>query len=193
VRRTGRRGKPLVWLLPPAALVGAVALVAYLGFGYHPVSTTNAFALGPATLELVPVEPAPGSGNKHVWLMSRATAGSAVIRFELRNDAPFPVTVETERDGPRWGRELVVEESGRWTLVDRVRVSAGSVREVGLRFVVDEGECGRGMWGSTAWSESARLRVRYLGVYRRTDTVELPFAWAMACERELPPAYDGDW
>ena len=190
--------------LRPAATIAAGALVVtvivaaglYVWLGsYAPLRALDTgFAPGPGIG--ADVQPAPGSGGRPVFFPSRRPRFDAA--FTLHNRGRFAVTVtglaRAAPGPPPWlgAVQLLATTSstasadpGELAPFRGLRLAPGDSAIVVLRFGL---RCAGATSGSPdVYTSGVRLRYRYLSLFRRTETVRLPFAVTLRCVCGPPP------
>lgn len=146
------------------------------------------------------VDPAMGSGGKPVLFPEMRPGGTYYAGFTVENSGRFDVTIEGT---PAHDRSLLTllhvsdvrtappspatARRSEWTLVplDRLRVPSGEERSlwVGFRLHACAAKFSEGTSMST---DVVRLRYSYLGVFRKTAPVEMPYAVTARCGGNLP-------
>jgi hypothetical protein len=146
----------------------------------------------------VTVDPASGSGGKPVYFPRYRPNGQFSIEFNVTNTGRFDVTVEGFPREPVVGaiflptRVRVLHKCCSATdgvsVVDErrpVRIPAGAARtlRVDYRIVARclSGGAPPAGAGGRSGTDRIRLRYRYLGVFERTASIELPMALTLAC------------
>ena len=177
-------------------VVAALGVWLWLG-SYAPLRALDSgFAPGPGIG--ADVQPVAGSGGRPVFfpLAHRRTFDAA---FTLRNAGRFAVTVtglEPSKPGPTpyLGAALLLATTSSAASADpsqlapfgSLRIDPGDSAIVVVRFILD---C-KGATAATpdVYTSGVRLRYRYLSLFRRTETVRLPFAVTLRCVGGPPPA-----
>jgi hypothetical protein len=170
--------------------VGVGAIVLWLRT-YTPLdSAGGAFAPGPGVGAVI--EPAVGSGGKTVFFPAYRHGTPFVASFTLHNSGHFGVTVEgLEAPAaaiPPWvGPEALLTTAsvsqtapvGHTAAFQSLSLSPGDTAVVVVRFKL---VCPRGGGRvASVYSDSVKLRYRYLRWFERTQTVRLPFAVTLRC------------
>ena len=170
--------------------VGLAAVVLWLRT-YTPLdSAGGAYAPGPGVGAVI--EPATGSGGKSVYFPAYRHGAPFLASFTLHNSGHFSVTVEglsAPAPGiPPWvGPEALLTTSsvsstapvGHTTPFQSLSLSPGDTAVVVVRFRLS---CpAHGGRVAAVFSDSVRLRYRYLHWFERAQTVRLPFAVTLRC------------
>lgn len=181
-------------LVVAALVVVAVAAVAAIVFWlrtYTPLDTAGGgFAPGPGVGAVI--EPAVGSGGKTVFFPAYRNGRPFVASFTLHNSGHFSVTLE--------GLSAADPESAPWVgpqsllTTDSVSTSAPvshtgpfqplslSPGDTAVLVVSFRLSCPKRQGREpSVFSDSVRLRYRYLRWFERTQTVTLPFAVTLRC------------
>lgn len=190
-----RRALPIAAGTVVAAAAVALGLWLWLG-SYAPLRALDTgYAPGPGIG--ADVQPVSGSGGKTVFfpVAHRHTFDTA---FTLHNTGRFAVTVtglEPSKPGPApyLGAALLLATTSATASADpgqlapfgNLRIDPGDSAIVVVRFVLD-------CIGATAaspdvYTTGVRLRYRYLSLFRRMETIRLPFAVTLRCAGG-PPA-----
>jgi hypothetical protein len=122
------------------------------------------------------VEPTYGSGGKSVFIPAYEAGRDFDVTFTLRNTGRFAVTLTGLEPGSGPVAPHTLRPSGH------VRIDPHDAALVTVRWRLD---CPSAR--TQAASDRVRLRYRYLSLFRRTGTVELPFAVTLRCSGG-PPA-----
>jgi len=177
-------------------VVAALGVWLWLG-SYAPLRALDSgFAPGPGIG--ADVQPVAGSGGRPVFfpVARRRTFDTA---FTLRNTGRFAVTVtglERSEPGPTpyLGAALLLATTSSTASADpsqlvplgRLRIDPGDSAIVVVRFGL---RCVGATSGSPdVYTSAVRLRYRYLSLFRRTETVRLPFAVTLRCVGGPPAA-----
>ena len=177
-------------------VVAALGVWLWLG-SYAPLRALDSgFAPGPGIG--ADVQPVAGSGGRPVFfpVARRRTFDAA---FTLRNAGRFAVTVtglEPSKPGPTpyLGAALLLAttsstasaDPGQLVPLGSLRIDPGDSAIVVVRFGL---RCAGSTSGSPdVYTSAVRLRYRYLSLFRRTETVRLPFAVTLRCVGGPPPA-----
>jgi len=191
-----RRRHPLrIAGLAAGGLVVAVAVVAaglYLWLrAYAPLAAESA-GFAPGAGIGADIQPVAGSGGRPVLLPAYRRGRPFDVAFTLRNDGRFDVSVDglapdPPRAAPGVGPVQLLATSSGTASADpgdelpfqSIRLARGDSAILVLRYRL---RCG----GSTApehdvYSDSVRLRISYLSIFHRTQTVALPFAVTLRC------------
>ena len=154
-----------------AAVVALAALAVFLWLrAYAPLDARGPFAPGPGLS--ADVEPTFGSGGKPVLVPAYRRGRSFETTVTVHNGGRFAVTltgIEDERGalaagGPIHDLRLSPHDSASIVVDWRLACAGG-------------GQFSR---------DAVRLRYRYLSLFRRTATVELPFAVTLRCPEGAP-------
>jgi hypothetical protein len=180
----------LVAALIVVAVVAVAAIVLWLRT-YTPLDTVEGgFAPGPGVGAVI--EPAIGSGGKTVFFPAYRKGSPFVASFTLHNSGHFTVTVEglsaADPESPPWigPQSLLTTDSVSTTApvshtgpFQPLSLSPGdsAVLVVSFRLTCPKRQ-GR---EPSVYSDSVRLRYRYLRWFERTQTVTLPFAATLRC------------
>jgi len=149
------------------------------------------------------VEAEPGSGGRDV-VYPRFRAGHDYwVGFTLRNHGPLDVTVlglvvpdlpgaATVPQDLRAAPHPAVDEAfgGQNMLEETVPVSRLRIRSHGARFVwvgFRMQTCYHHDRGGTESHTDVAFRIRYLGIFARSQRVELPTVVSIRCGRQFPP------
>jgi hypothetical protein len=156
-----------------AVVAAAVSLVLWLRT-YAPLAAAKPITPGPNLG--ADVEPTFGSRGKPVLIPAYKAGTTFDVTFTLRNTGRFGVTLT----GLEAGRGALAPAALRPGA--HVRIDPHDAALVTVRWQLD---CTH----TTAQfaSDRVRLRYRYLSLFRRTETVELPFAVTLRCSGG-PPA-----
>ena len=164
------------------AVAGVVAVVAIAAIGlflwlraYSPLQALGAGTYRPGPSLGADVEPTFGSGGKTVFIPVYRKGRLFKTTLTLHNGGRFAVTI-TGLGGPQAG--AVTADS-----VTRLRLEP---HQSALVVVLWRLRC-RTAATTQASSDTLRLRYRYLSLFRRTQSVELPFAVTLRCSGG-PPA-----
>ena len=178
------------------AVIVAAGLYVWLG-SYAPLRALGTgYAPGPGIG--ADIQPVAGSGGRPVFLpvARRRTFDTA---FTLRNTGRFAVTVaglEPSKPGPTpyLGAALLLAttsstasaDPGQLVPLGSLRIDPGDSAIVVVRFGL---RCAGSTSGSPdVYMSAVRLRYRYLSLFRRTETVRLPFAVTLRCVGGPPAA-----
>jgi len=169
------------------AVLGAVAVFLYLR-SYAPLdASARGYAPGPGLG--ADVEPTFGSGGKPVFIPGYKKNRPFDTAFTLHNGGRFRVTVTglADRVGPDetlGPLKLLVTDSasaspdpGHLHRFHRLQLDAGDTAILVVRWAL---RCRPGSAAQTA-ADSVRLRYSYLSVFKRSQTVRLPFAVTLRC------------
>lgn len=129
------------------------------------------------------VEPTFGSGGKPVYIPAYRKGGSFDATFTLHNTGRFGVTVTGlagEATGPL--APAAVLDPGRRRPISDLRIDPHETALVDVRWRLD---CRPGTPHEVS-SDRVRLRYRYLSLFTRTESVELPFAVTLRCSGGPP-------
>lgn len=171
-----------------AAIIAAAAVVVFLWLGaYAPLNATRSsdFAAGPGLG--ANVQPTFGSGGKPVFIPAYRKGRPFDTAFTLENTGRFAVTLLGLAPPPDAGAlraQAVLASDGATASADPAQLHAlGSLRLephdtaiVDVRWRLD---CAKSS-GEIA-EDRVRLRFRYLSLFTRTESVELPFAVTLRC------------
>jgi hypothetical protein len=176
------------------SLVVAAGLYVWLG-SYAPLRALGTgYAPGPGIG--TDVQPVPGSGGRPVFFPARRRAFDAA--FTLHNRGRFAVTVtglaRATPGRPPWlgATELLATTSSTASADPSelvpfrgLRLAPGDSAIVVVRFGL---RCEGATAGSPdVYTSGVRLRYRYLSLFRRTETIRLPFAVTLRCVGGPPP------
>jgi hypothetical protein len=168
-------------------VVGAVAVFLYLR-SYAPLdASARGYAPGPGLG--ADVEPTFGSGGKPVFIPGYKKNRPFDTAFTLHNGGRFPVSVtgladQAQKADALGPLRLLVTDSvsasadpGHLHRFHRLQLDAGDTAFLVVRWAL---RCGPRSPAQTA-ADSVRLRYSYLSVFKRTQTVRLPFAVTLRC------------
>ena len=151
-----------------AVVAGAAALGLFLWLRtYAPLAARLPATPGPGLA--ANVAPTFGSGGKPVFIPEPAGRRSFQMTFILANTGRFAVRLVGLADGPAGAVAPADVTSGI-----RLAPHDTSLVTVSWRLV-----CRKGV--TQAASDRVRLRYRYLSLFTRTESVELPFAVTLRC------------
>ena len=164
-----------------AAVVSAVAVVAAIVVvvlllwlrTYDPLAAGYPVTPGPGLG--ASIEPALGSGGKPVFVPAYRRGRSFEVTLTLANRGRFAVTLlglGRDAGGP------VAPE----TVTKNLRLEP---KQTSLVTVTWKLTCPRGV--QEAYADRVRLRYRYLSLFTKTASVELPFAVTLRCRGGPPP------
>jgi hypothetical protein len=164
-----------------ALVVSAVAVVAGLAVlalflwlrTYDPLDAAYPVTPGPGLG--ANIEPTLGSGGKPVFVPAFRRGRPFQVTLTLANHGRFAVTLlglEGTADGP------VAPES----VTKDLRLDP---KQTALVTVTWKLTCPKGV--QQAYSDRVRVRYRYLSLFTRTASVELPFAVTLRCRGGPPP------
>jgi hypothetical protein len=151
-----------------AVAAGAAALALFLWLRtYDPLAATYPVTPGPGLG--ASIEPTLGSGGKPVFVPAYRRGRSFAMTLTLANRGRFAVTLlGLGRTAPGAVRAESVTE--------RIRLDP---KQTSLVTVTWRLACPSGV--RQAYSDRLRLRYRYLSLFTRTASVELPFAVTLRC------------
>jgi len=162
-------------------IVGAVVLGLFLWLRtYAPLGASTPYEPGPGLG--ADVEPTFGSGGKTVFIPAYRKGRPFDAQVTLRNDGRFAVTVTGIQSpgGPLSPAQLL--DPSHDTPLRNLRLDPQDTALVVVRWTLDCSHTGR-----QVTSDRVRLRYRYLSMFTRMQTVELPFAVTLRCSGG-PPA-----
>ena len=158
---------------------------------YSPlVALDSGFAPGPGIG--ADVQPVSGSGGRTVYFPAYRQGRAFDAAFTLRNNGRFDITVDgiaAPRPGrPPWvgpvellttGSSTASADPGQELAFQPIRLARGDSAILVLRYRL---ECaGATTTTPDVYSDSAPLRITYLSIFHRTQTVALPFAVTLRC------------
>ena len=169
------------------AIVAVVAMFFYLR-SYAPLDA-SARGYAPGSGLGADVEPTYGSGGKPVFIPGYKKNRPFDTAFTLHNGGRFPVTVTGFADRLHKGDtlapvNLLVTDSanasadpGHLHRFKKLRLDSGDSAILAVRWGL---HCGPGS-PAQVFADSVRVRYSYLSVFKRTQTVSLPFAVTLRC------------
>jgi hypothetical protein len=151
---------------------------------YQPLSAHGSVTPGPGVG--ADVEPTFGSGGKRVFIPAYKAGRPFDVAFTLRNTGRFAVTLEDARTEPigalSQDRLLLTNSTGAEPNHLRpfkdVRLDPQSSAVIVARWRLD---CSESVPGGEITTDRVHLRYRYLSMFTRTASVELPFAVTLRC------------
>ena len=180
LRTAGLVAGGVVVVLAGAALILFLWLRAYAPLG---VLGAGTYAPGPGLA--ADVEPVAGSGGKPVFIPAYRPGRPFETAFTLHNSGRFAVTVLGLEPGPATpaprpqallATDSPTAEPGSLRSFQRLRLDPDDTATLVLRWQL---ACGKRKGES--FSDSVRLRYRYLKMFTRTERVPLPFAVTLRC------------
>jgi hypothetical protein len=171
-----------------ATIIAAAAVVVFLWLGaYAPLNATRSSDFAPGPGLGANVQPTFGSGGKPVFIPAYRKGRPFDTAFTLENTGRFAVTLLGLAPPPDAGAltaQAVLASDGATASADPAQLHAlGSLRLephdtaiVDVRWRLD---CAKSS-GEIA-EDRVRLRFRYLSLFTRTESVELPFAVTLRC------------
>jgi hypothetical protein len=172
-----------------AAIIAAAAVGLYVWLNaYAPLNATGSsdFAAGPGLG--ANVQPAFGSGGKPVFIPTYRKGRSFDTAFTLENTGRFAVTVlglaaPPQETGALTARAVLASDGATASAdpaslhaLGNLRLEPHDTAIVDVRWQLD---CTKSS-GEIA-EDRVRLRYRYLSLFTRTESVELPFAVTLRC------------
>jgi hypothetical protein len=173
-----------------ALAVAVLAVWLYLR-SYAPLrAASSGFAPGPGIG--ADVQPVSGSGGRPVFFPALRRGHAFDTAFTLKNTGRFAVTVtglvqETPGAPPWLGATKLLAttssvasaEPGELLPFRSLRIDPGDSAIVVARFGL---RCAGATSASPdVYTDAVRLRFRYLSIFKRTETVRLPFAVTLRC------------
>jgi hypothetical protein len=186
-------------------VLAAAALTAFVwARRYQPLGACCAFGPGQQNLGAL-VDPVTGSGGKPVFFPKHPDGRDFIAAFDLTNTGRFAVEITGLARGdpdyatanvrvPAVGLELPRERNGlvfggrRDEPFHSFTLGRHQLRPLVVRW---KPYCApelrtQGGGGSLTSADAIELRYTYLGVFKRTQVVELPFSVTLQCGGKLP-------
>jgi hypothetical protein len=173
------------------AVVGLAVLALFLWVRtYAPLSALRSGAVAPGPGLGADVEPTFGSGGKTVFIPAYKRGRPFNVAFTIENTGRFAVTltaVSSVHSGPLYADQLFATDSAASAdpahlhPLRELRLDPKGTVLIAVRWHLD---CTNTQEVTT---DHVRLRYRYLSMFRRTQSVELPFAVTLRCSGG-PPA-----
>ena len=169
------------------AAVAAAALFVWLR-AYTPLDAMRSTDFAPGPGLGANVQPTFGSGGKPVFIPVYRKGRPFDTAFTLENTGRFAVTVlelptPAESDGPLTAQAVLASNAATASAdpadlhaLTRLRLEPHDTAILDVRWRLD---CTRSSGETTA--DHLRLRYRYLSLFTRTESVELPFAVTLRC------------
>lgn len=176
------------------AIVVAALLALFLWLRtYAPLDATGSGSFGPGPGLGADVEPTFGSGGKTVFIPAYRKGRPFDASFTVENTGRFPVTLiglTSTHVGPIFAEQLFATDTGSAAPAHLhpfadVRVEPKGSVIVAVQWHLD---CTGNAKGSEATTDHVRLRYRYLSMFSRSQSVELPFAVTLRCSGGPPAA-----
>jgi hypothetical protein len=176
--------------------------------GYEPLDASGGEVTWTDHERGTDVDPAPGSDGKPVYFPRYRRNGTFAIAFTVTNTGRFAVELDGLPREPRVGvlflpiKLAVFDKWYTWDAdpspVDARRplhIAAGATQTLRVDYRI-VGRCSGGGGTSEradgyASTDVIRLRYRYLRVFERTATLELPMALTLACRGDRLDAFSG--
>jgi hypothetical protein len=175
-------------------VVGVAVLAMFLWLRtYAPLDGTGSGSFGPGPGLGADVEPTFGSGGKTVYIPVYRKGKPFNTAFTVENTGRFAVTltgVRSSQLGPIYAEKLFATDAANSAdprhlhPFTELRLDPKDSALVAVQWHLDCANVGKGVEAST---DFVRLRYRYLSLFTRTQTVELPFAVTLRCSSG-PPA-----
>jgi hypothetical protein len=172
-----------------AAVIAAAAVVLFVWLNaYAPLNATRSSDFAPGPGLGANVQPTLGSGGKPVFIPAYRKGRPFDTAFTLENTGRFAVTLlglaAPPQDAGALTAQAVLASDGATASADPANLHAlGSLRlEPHDTAIVDVHwrlDCTKSS-GQIA-ADRVRLRFRYLSLFTRTESVELPFAVTLRC------------
>ena len=169
------------------AAVAAAALFVWLR-AYTPLDAMRSTDFAPGPGLGANVQPTFGSGGKPVFIPVYRKGRPFDTAFTLENTGRFAVTVlelrtETQNAGPLTAHAVLASDAATASAnhadlhaLSSLRLEPHDTAILDVRWRLD---CTRSSGETTA--DHVRLRYRYLSLFTRTESVELPFAVTLRC------------
>src|SRR4051794_30283680 len=173
------------------AVVGVAVLAVFLWLRtYAPLSALGSGGVAPGPGLGADVEPTFGSGGKTVFIPAYKRGRPFNVAFTVENTGRFAVTltsVSSPRVGPIYADRLFATDSAASAdpahlhPLGELRLDPKDSALIAVRWHLN---CAN---TEEVTTDHVRLRYRYLAMFRRTQSVELPFAVTLRCSGG-PPA-----
>lgn len=178
------------------AVVGVAVLALFLWLRtYAPLDATGitgSVAPGPGLG--ADVEPTFGSGGKTVFIPAYRKGRPFDVAFTIENTGRFAVTLTGIRStlvGPLFAARLFATDAAgsadpaHLHPFRELRLDPKDSALIAVRWHLD---CSKNAGGGTeVTTDHVRLRYRYLSMFNRSQSVELPFAVTLRCSGGPPP------
>jgi hypothetical protein len=181
-------------LTAAVAVVGVAVLALFLWLRtYAPLSALQGGTFGPGPGLGADVEPTFGSGGKTVFIPAYVRGRPFNTSFTIENTGRFAVTltgIRSSREGAISADRLFATDDAGSAAPSHLhpfadlRIAPKDSVIVAVRWHLD---CTNMTKGGEATTDHVRLRYRYLSMFSRSQSLELPFAVTLRCSGG-PPA-----